>query len=191
MVLGKRKPGKSTSLLNKKLLFFFLKLFALVIIWECGYCFILQPARVPDKQLTNIITSGVTKCMNLFSPSSSTYTWVRYAGKEYDADYIYKNGKAAFIIADTCNGLSLMAIYVGFIILMPYPIKRKIVFAVSGVIVLTIANIIRCGLLYWIYRRHPGMFEFNHHYLFTILMYLLIFYGWILFTKGGKFNEAR
>jgi exosortase/archaeosortase family protein len=187
----RRKFYKPIPSLNKELLFFFLKLVALVILWQCSYSFILKPSGIPDKQLTNIITSGVTHCINFSSPSSSVYTWVRYKGIDYDSDAIFKNGKIVFVIADICNGLSLMAIYVGFIILMPYPFKRKIIFSVIGMIVLTIANIVRCGLLYWIYRRHPDMFDFNHHYTFTILMYLLIFYGWILFTKGGKINEAR
>jgi len=190
MLSGKSQPDKSTSSINKGLLLFFLKLFALVIIWECSYHFILQPSRIPDKQLTNVITAGVTNCINIFSSQTSTYTWARYKGVDYDSDSIFKNGKAVLIIADICNGLSLIAIYLGFIILMPYPIKRKIVFSIIGIMVLIIANIIRCGLLYWIYERHPDMFDFNHHYTFTILMYLLIFCGWILFTKGGKVNEV-
>jgi exosortase/archaeosortase family protein len=184
MLSNKLNSGKRTSLLA-----FFLKLFVLIIIWECSYHFILKPAGLPDKPLTNTITSGVTNSINLFSSASSVYTWFR--NDAMTADYLLKNGKLVFFIADDCNGLSLIVIYLGFIILMPYSIKRKIIFSIGGIIVLTIANIIRCSLLYWIYKAHPDMFDFNHHYLFTILMYLLIFYGWILFTKKGKIDEVH
>lgn len=164
------------------MLFFFLKLFALVIVWECAYYFILAPARIPDKFLTDVITSAVTGCINFFSHAVNKYSWQAVPG----ADFIMQNGRNVFMIADACNGLSLMVIYVGLIVLLPYPLKRKIVFSTGGIIVLIIANITRCVLLYWIYKKHPDMFELNHHYLFTILMYLLIFYGWLLFTKKGK-----
>jgi len=189
MSSNKLNSGKSTPLLNKEIKNFFLKLFILAIVWECSYHFILKPSQIPDKQLTNIITSQFTHCINLFSPASSAYTWVRYEAGAIDN--IYQNGKWVFFIADDCNGLSLIVIYIGFIVLMPYPIKRKIIFSIGGIIVLTVANIIRCVLLYWIYRTHPAMFDFNHHYIFSILMYLLIFYGWVLFTKKGKINEVH
>jgi exosortase/archaeosortase family protein len=188
MIGRKIKSDKPSTLLSKGIQFFFLKLFALVVIWECSYHFILQPSQIPDKQLTNIITSGTIKFINLYSPASFVYTYTR--DLSVASDFIFQNNKLIFIIADGCNGLSLIAIYLGFIILMPYPIKRKIIFGIGGVIILTIANIIRCTLLYWIFKKYPASFDFNHHYLFSILMYLLIFYGWILFTKRGKVNEA-
>jgi exosortase/archaeosortase family protein len=184
-----KSVNQSVPIFNKDIVRFVIKLIALVIIWECSYYFILIPTRIPDKGLTDFITSGTTHCLNLFSSATSKYTWKDFP--ETNAARIFNNGKYVFYIADICNGLSLLAIYCGFIILLPYPVKRKIVFCVGGIIALTIANIIRCVSLYWIFRHHADLFELNHHYVFTIFMYLLIFLGWILFTKKTKPNEVR
>lgn len=189
MLIEKKKATHATSLLNKKIFFFFLKLIALIIIWECSYYFILEPARIPDKLLTDVITSGVANCIKVISKVPTAYTWHDYALSS--GAFIFKNNKVALFIADGCNGLSLIIIYVGFIILLPYPGKRKIIFSIIGIVTITIANIIRCILLYWVYVYHKSMFEINHHYIFTLVMYLLIFYLWFLFTKGGKINEVR
>ena len=67
MRIGQKKEKQPTSLLNKEILFFFLKLIALIIIWECSYYFILKPARIPDKLLTDVIAGAVTYCFNLIS----------------------------------------------------------------------------------------------------------------------------
>ncbi len=184
------QTGKKESLLanNKPILVFFLKLFILVIIWECSYHFILKPIRIPDKFLTDFVTAGTVKFLNLFPIEQGLYHWITYPNLE--GAYIMLNDKKVFLIADVCNALDLMVIYVGFIVLLPYKISRKIAFSVVGVIVLALANIVRCVLLYRIYKTHPDMFELHHHYTFTVLMYLLISVGWILFTKKRKKHEV-
>ena len=173
---------------NKDIRQFFLKLIILVIVWELAYYFLLKPVRVPDKLLTDIIAAGVTWCFNLASKPSS-YIWMQYQG--VPGDYIFLNGKAVLLIADICNALNLIVIYIGFIILMPYySFKRKLIFGLSGIIGLIVADIIRCGLLYWIYRKNPQAFDLNHHYVFSVAMYLLIFAGWALFIQGKRTNEV-
>jgi len=173
---------------NKPILFFFLKLLALVIIWECSYHFILKPIRIPDKLLTDFVTAGTVKVLNLFPIEQGVYHWVSPPG--LTGAYIMLNNKTVFLIADICNALDLIIIYLGFIILLPYKISRKVVFGIGGVIVLALANIVRCVLLYRIYKTHPDMFELHHHYTFTVLMYLLISLGWILFTNKSKKHEV-
>jgi exosortase/archaeosortase family protein len=177
------------SALNKTTWGFFIKLFAIILLWEFSYHLILKPARIPDGMLTNVITSGVTKGLNLFFSAANPYTWIENPGLTMSS--LLQNGKPIFLIYDDCNGLDLIAIYLLLIILLPYPVKRKIIFGLGGIVVIIIANILRCIALYWIYRRYRYMFEFNHHYTFTIFMYIIIFYGWILFTKKGKKNEVH
>ena len=184
MLDEKIKFGNAIPASNKAMRSFFLKLIALVVIWECSYHFILEPARIPDQFLTDVITRGVTLCINLFFRVSPHVTWADYPS--YSAAFILQDGKTLFLIADFCNGLDLIIIYLGFIILLPYAASRKIIFGVSGIVVITIADIIRCTLLYWIWKYHRSMFDFNHKYLFSILMYLLIFSGWVLFIKKGR-----
>ncbi len=187
MSIDEKKPVKPTSPVNKDILLFFLKLILLVIIWEYSYYHILKPVRIPDRALTNIITSAVTTCFNIFS-GGAKFTWQECPGMA--AARVLRDGNPVLYIVDICNGLSLIVIYIGFIILLPSPIKRKIVFCVIGTLVLIMANVIRCSLLYWIYRKRADLFDFSHHYVFSILMYLLIFFGWYLFTKKNQQHEV-
>jgi exosortase/archaeosortase family protein len=174
---------------NRQVRLFFIKLAILGTLWFFAYHLTLKPARVIDRPLTNFLAATVTKGINILSPNNPEIIWQETATS---CTNLMQNGKKVFGIWDVCNGIDLMYIYVGIIILLPYSARRKLVFSVVGVVAIILANIIRIGALYFIYVYHRTAFDFSHHYLFTILMYMLIFYGWLLYTKKGflKPNEV-
>ncbi len=174
---------------NKTIFFFFGKLILLGAVMIFIYNTVLNPARIPDRWLTVTISSGVVTGVNTFFPAHLHITadesnYGRFVN-------IRKNGVVFLRIWDNCNGLDLIAIYLSLIILLPYRWIRKLIFIVAGATALIIANIIRCIALYWIYLYNRKLFDINHHYIFTILIYLLIFYLWLLFTKKGRINEIN
>jgi len=167
---------------NKKTIIrFFIKLSLLFTIWFFVYNLLLSPGRIIDKPVTDVITVAVVKCINFLSPATEPVTWV--VNKTNIGNNLIQHNDKAFGIYDVCNGIDLMFIYIGILVLLPYPAKRKIIFSIAGVIAIVIANIIRVCALYFIYVYQKTAFDFSHHYLFTILMYVLIFYGWLLFIK--------
>ena len=174
------------ALSNKRIVQFFINLFILFSIWFVAYALILRPPRILDRPLTNFITNAVVGCFNVLSPAAQTITWKEIPGGS--GAELVQNGKSVFGIWDVCNGIDLMFIYVGILVLLPYPLKRKIIFSIGGIIVIIIANIFRVTALYFINIYQQSAFYFSHHYVFTILMYILIFYGWLLFIKTTKTN---
>jgi exosortase/archaeosortase family protein len=173
---------------NKTARIFIVKLIAIILVWECSCHFVLKPARVPDKLLTDIIACGTAKGINLFC-NQLPVTWTEKSVQP--GSNILQNGKIVFFISDGCNGLDLIAIYILLIVLLPYSLTRKIVFGIGGIIAIILVNILRCISLFWIYFRCRDTYEFNHHYVFTILMYLVIFSGWLLFTKTDIKHEVN
>jgi len=182
MLPDKLKTNDGKPVFNKKVTWFFIRLFILFSIWFVCYSLILLPGRKIDRPLTNFITVGVTRSINLLS--NEQVGWV--ADPVRPCTHLTKNGVAVFDIFDICNGIDLMFIYVGVLFLLPYPLKRKILFSIAGVAAIILLNIVRIGALYFIYIHQRSAFDFSHHYLFTLLMYVLIFYGWWLFVKKSK-----
>ena len=166
---------------------FLFRLVALIVTWEALYIFLLRPRRILDESLTNWLSSAVVGCLNLIFRLNPNVHWVEAPGQP--ANWVQQYGRTILVIFDDCNGLDLFIIYLAFIILLPYPLKRKLIFGIGGMIAIFIGNIIRCISLYYVYKNFRSSFEFNHHYVFTIIMYLIIFYGWVLFTKKPKVNE--
>lgn len=176
--------------LNAAIKKFFIRLVVLIVAWQLLYNFVLKPTTIPDKILTETTTWGAMVCINTFLPVDPKITMdsVYYGG---DSGYhLMRGNRIVFVIADACNGLDLFVIYVGLIVLLPfYKMKRKIAFIIGGLAVLLVANIARVTLLYWIYFYHRPIFQINHKYIFTLLLYLIIFCGWLLFTKKGFKDE--
>jgi exosortase/archaeosortase family protein len=188
MQLDKLKLDSSRSGFNKQILFFFIKLFILVSVWFFVYGIILNPGRIIDKPITDFIAASSAKCLNLLSPGSDPITSI--SDPQYAGSMLVQSGKKVFGVMDICNGIDLMFIYAGIIVLLPFSAKRKFVFCIGGIIAIILANVIRITSLYLIYFKYSkDAFDFSHHYLFTLLMYVLIFYGWILFIKKSTNNE--
>lgn len=172
---------------NKKLIVsFFIKLSLLFSIWFFSYTLFIGPSLIIDQPLTDFITMSVVKLVNFITPSDKPLSWdvstISYG------DYLWQDGKRILNVGHKCNGIDLMFTYISIIVLLPYPnpFKRKLLFCIGGIVAITLANIIRISALYYIHTHQKAAFDFSHHYLFTILMYVLIFYGWLLFIKNKQ-----
>lgn len=154
---------------------FLLRAVILVAVWEILYNFLLKPSGIPDDQLTTAVQWGAIELLKFF------YTDISALG-----NIIVLNGQKAVSIARQCNGLELIVLYLGFIICLPTNAKRMITYGVVGTIVIYILNIIRTALLAVMYEQSHSMSDFAHHYAFKIIIYAVVFLGWVLYMKKPK-----
>lgn len=161
---------------------------AAVAIWRLLFVYILHPIRIPDKILTQTIATGTTFIINLFSGSNASKAF--WMDGSWPGDFgvrIIRDNRVILSIGDTCNGLELMLIYAGVIVLLPGEKDRKIRYVSVGILSLIIANMFRCAGLEWVFQYFPEFFEATHHYVFTLVMYVFIFIGWVKYiNKLGK-----
>lgn len=101
---------------------------------------------------------------------------------------IYRGERRTLRVADACNGLEMMVLYVGFLICFPAPAKRKWLYAIIGLVAICLVNIIRCAALVEIFIHYNKYLDFSHHFAFTFLVYGFIFLLWYLFTKNLRLN---
>lgn len=158
---------------------FIIRASLLIIAWELLYNFVLRPSGIPDDQLTRIVQIGAMKLLSLF-----------YTDIGADENVIVLNGSRAVSIARQCNGLELIVLYLGFIICLPSNAKRMISFGVIGTLIIYILNIIRTAILAVMYDINHSMTDFAHHYVFKIVIYAVVFLGWVLYMKKPKQHEA-
>lgn len=181
--------NKTATYKNRNILSFFIKLLILVSLWFFLYSLVLRPPRILDRPLTNFITSVVTKSINI-TEGDDNIRW-KEDFENGGRNYLLKGGQKIFGIYDVCNGIDLMFIFIGIIVLLPSTIKRKLVFSLAGIVAIIIANIIRVYALYFIYFYYRPAFEISHHYIFTLLIYALIFYGWLLFVNYKQYEKSN
>lgn len=148
----------------------------LFICWQVAYLSFLRPAHLPDAALTELTANVAASILSSFG--FSTDVRMQYARAVIDAD-----GHSVVTVADACNGLDLYVLYVGFLVCFPYgSIKRRLMFALPGLPIILLINALRCAGLAWLNINHPQFTDFAHHYLFKVIVYTTIFFGWVWYA---------
>jgi exosortase family protein XrtF len=91
-------------------------------------------------------------------------------------------------IGDPCNGLTLFALFSLFILAYPGKWKHKLWYIPVGITLIHLLNIIRITALCIITQKAPQWLDFNHTYLFQIVMYGFIFLLWYIWIT--KFSPS-
>jgi exosortase family protein XrtF len=161
----------------------------LLVVWKVIYLGFLVPGRILDAPLTHAVGVLTVSGLNLFTRSDA-YWSKNEPGTNSDEtvmqESVYFNHQKLVGIYDGCNALELFVLYAGFIVCMPASAKRKLIFAVSGVALIFLVNILRCMVVAYIVQYYPQNADFVHHYVFVFIVYALIISLWLFFT--GKLN---
>jgi len=102
------------------------------------------------------------------------------------------DGVAMVHIESGCNGLVLMAFFLIFIVAYPGPTAKKLWYIPLGLLLIHLINLARVCLLTYAKFIHDTNFDFNHKYLYSIIVYLCIFGLWMLWANklsGIKISE--
>lgn len=164
---------KSTQ---KQLLAFIVKAVLLYIVWVLIYDFYIQPAQKIDAWLNYRVATESSLFLKLFGFNGSTLPGINQTIVQID-------GVGMVGVGNPCNGLELFVLFAGFIICFPGSYKNKLWYIPVGLIVIHLVNAFRTFSLSLIQLKAPEYLDFNHHYTFTVIVYLLIFYLWIIWVN--------
>ena len=157
---------------------FLLKVLILYIAWFVLY----EQWLHPDGRLDNWV---IQNSLSLSSIILRLFNYnVAIAGRGISVDE-----KTGLSIGDACDGVNLIALFIGFIIAFPGSIKNKIIFCIGGSIAIHLLNVLRIASLSVIQLYHPDWMEFHHAYTFTFTIYAFIFGMWMLWVN--KFSKIR
>ena len=168
----------------------------IAISWKFIYHVFLMNPRTLDGPLTNHVGNSSAFLLNQFS-GMHQFTALNCIDTSYMegqiqmscVSKIVHNNHKVLHIADGCNGLELIILYAGFIFCFPSSKKRKLFFVLAGLTLIDALNILRCSCLGFIKEYYHPYFTISHHFIFKAIVYALIVFLWVQFTKSKK-NEA-
>ena len=89
-------------------------------------------------------------------------------------------------IANGCNGLSTLGLFVGFVLAYPGSAWRRAWFIPLGVFVVYLTNVTRVVLMVLSQKYWPAAFEPLHGFGLTTIFYVVVFGLWVLWTNVGE-----
>lgn len=87
------------------------------------------------------------------------------------------------VINEGCNAISVMIIFVAFIIAFSTTWKQTSLFILSGLFIIQIMNVLRIALLNYIFVYLPDYGKISHDYLFPAIIYGTIVVLWIVWVR--------
>lgn len=156
---------------------FLIKAFGLFTIWYLVYELWLHPAGWFDTLIIDNIIYLSAKLLTFLG-----YALIQGLGGE-NMRTIGIDGTHGLWVGDACNGITLFALFAGFVIAYPGPVKRKLWFIPAGLIAIHLFNVLRVAALSIIDYHTPEYLNFNHTYTFTIIVYSFVFALWILWAN--------
>ena len=140
----------------------------------------------------------------------SSYHFLRAIGFDayiFYSETIYKygvyaigiNSSGSVFMGISCLGMSLMGGFIALIISFPGKLKHKLWFIPCGLIIIQLLNILRMSTLAVLIHagyQHTfenynflGILKFNHHDLFNLFIYIIIFGMFVLYVN--KFGVSK
>jgi exosortase family protein XrtF len=99
----------------------------------------------------------------------------------------YYNGKYISRIIEGCNALSVIILFISFVIAFSGKLKNTIYFIIFGSIIIHFLNITRIALLMVAFYNFPEANFILHDILFPLVIYGTVFILWIIWVNKFSF----
>lgn len=135
--------------------------------------------------ITNVVSRNVEQLMLLFNSDirivkSTSNSWME----------IWYNKKYLARIVEGCNAVSVIILFVAFVIAFSGKLKQTLLFILFGIFLIYIFNVMRIALLTVLLYRFPEIKNLLHGVLFPLIIYGLVFILWIIWiNKYSKYAK--
>ena len=96
--------------------------------------------------------------------------------------FLFNNEYVARII-EGCNALSVMILFIAFIIAFSGRVRTTILFIIAGCVIIHILNISRIALLAAAIYHYPEYENFLHGVIFPLIIYSTVFLLWVIWVN--------
>lgn len=93
------------------------------------------------------------------------------------------NGEFVARIIEGCNAISVIILYISFIVAFAGRLRNTVLFVVFGSVFIYIMNVGRIALLAWALHYYPEQEHLLHGVLFPLLIYGAVFLLWVIWVN--------
>ncbi|WP_337968335.1 exosortase family protein XrtF [uncultured Flavobacterium sp.] len=158
---------------------FFVTYIVLTFIYKCY----LDSFQVSDVDgITKAVARNVEQLMKLFN--CDIIVDKKWSDSWLDVFYNYRYMTR---IIEGCNAVSVVILFVSFVVAFSGKFKQTFLFILFGVLLIYIFNVIRIALLVVLMYHFPEYAHFLHSVFFPLVIYGLVFVLWVIWIN--KFSK--
>jgi len=168
---------------NRTIVVFLIKFFATYFILAGIYSIYLKQTQQKGDLFTcSPLTKTVANHVQITSRMLGYDAYVEQHTQELSMKFVL-NGKYVSRIIEGCNSVSIIILFLSFIIAFSGSVKATILFGLFGSILIYFVNLLRIIALSILYYKFPKQQEYLHDLLFPAIIYGLTFILWITWVK--------
>ncbi|MEM8557586.1 MAG: archaeosortase/exosortase family protein [Bacteroidota bacterium] len=158
---------------------FFAILVGVYAVWFVLYDLWLLPDGRLDAWLSHRVATASAGLLGLIGFD------VVHAGRVLGLD-----GAAGVEVADGCNGLTTVGLFIGFVLAFPGQWQRRMWFIPMGIGLLLLVNVLRVASLAIIQVEWPEAFASVHSFGATTFFYVVVFILWVVWANLGNSSSS-
>ncbi len=174
-------PLKSYYNKYKPFLTFVTKFFLIYILlsWLYGlYLGQFDQATFEPDGITTLVSDQTRDLLNFFGVDATTAPHALEASHKFSV-----NGKFVARIVEGCNAVSVMILFVAFVVAFKGKFKHTLLFIIGGILIIHILNVIRIAFLALALYYYPEYQEILHGTIFPLVIYSVVFILWVIWVN--------
>ncbi|PZX93779.1 exosortase family protein XrtF [Flavobacterium aquariorum] len=167
----------------KPFLFFLASFFGTYVLLTLLYQFFLNGF---ENEKVDEITRMVAK------NTEEVISWMNQSSYIVESDItpvftIFFQNRSVAKIVEGCNGISVIILFVSFIVAFSGSLKNTLLFIFGGSLIIYILNVLRIAALSVLLYYFPNQSHLLHGVLFPLMIYGLVFILWVIWVN--KFSK--
>ncbi len=159
----------------KPALWFLGKFLGVYLLGNLAYGLFIENYKPLADPVTRLVSANTCSVLNVFGYSTSM------APHPTSPSVIIRSfGEGVINVYEGCNSVNVMVVFIAFMVAFGGFSQRKLWFTVFGLVIIYLLNLTRVTFLFWVAERIPDYLYFVHKYLFTGIIYLVVFLLWYL-----------
>ena len=100
---------------------------------------------------------------------------------------LFYKSKSVSRVIEGCNALSLMILFISFVVAFPGKLKQTMVYIFFGILIIHVFNVLRIALLSVLFYEIPKYKNILHNVFFPFIIYSIVFVLWVVWVT--KFSN--
>ena len=174
---------------NKTVVLFLIKFFGMYLLLFLLYSFYLnrtqnEIAPFACAPITKTVAEQTKYLLNIFD-----YPTEIKQDTETLAVQLFINGKFTAFIVEGCNAISIIILFIAFIVAFAGKFKTTVLYILFGSLLIYFTNIVRIAIISIALYKYPQYQHILHEIIFPSIIYGITFLLWLVWVK--KFSTLK
>jgi exosortase family protein XrtF len=165
----------------KPFLLFLTKFFCSYVLLTVLYYFYLSQFDATKKEIDGITSSVANQTVSVLRWFDKDAHLLKHTAQP-SIKIIYQ-GKYISRIIEGCNAISVMVLFIAFVVAFSGKLKQTLLFILVGSVIIHVLNILRIALLSIALFHYPQYEHLLHGVVFPLFIYGVVFMLWVIWVN--------